>query len=75
MIDCLLLENEYIDVMTKVRWPRVVCKVDMEKAYDHVNWGYVDWVLDQMGFGKKWRNWIKICITSPSFSIMGYKYV
>lgn len=44
--------------------------MDMEKAYDHVNWGYVDWVLDQMGFGGKWRNWMKICISSPSFSIL-----
>lgn len=23
-----------------------------------------------MGFGGKWRNWIKICITAPSFSII-----
>lgn len=42
----------------------------MEKAYDHVNWGYVDWILNQMGFCKKWRNWMKICITTPLFSIL-----
>lgn len=47
-----------------------MCKVDMEKAYDHVNWGYVDWVLNQMGYGKKWRNLMKFCITTPSFSIL-----
>lgn len=42
MIDCSLLENEYIDAMVKAKWPSVVYKVDMEKAYDHVNWGYVN---------------------------------
>lgn len=43
--------------------------MDIEKVYDHVNWGYVDWVLDQMGFRRKWRNWIKTCISS-SFSVL-----
>lgn len=70
MIDCLLMANENIDAMLKVDWAKVVCKVDMEKAYDHVNWGYIDWVLDKMGFGLKWRNWMKIYITPPSFSVM-----
>lgn len=31
----------------------VVCKIDMEKAYDHVSWAFLDWVLHQMGFGVK----------------------
>lgn len=53
MIDCSLLVNEYIDAMTREGWPGVVWKVDMEKAYDHINWGYVDWTLKQMGFGIK----------------------
>lgn len=51
-------------------WEGVICKVDMEKVYDHVNWSYVDWVLDQMGFGVEWRNWMKICISSPTFSVL-----
>lgn len=41
----------------------------MEEAYDHANWGYLDWVLGQMWFGLKWRHWIKICISS-SFSVL-----
>lgn len=44
MTDCSLMKNEYINAMTKARWLGIVCKVDMEKAYDHANWGYVDWV-------------------------------
>lgn len=64
IIDCSMLANECIYVMQKEDWPGIVCKVDMEKAYDHVNWGYLDWVLGQMGFGVKWINWIKICVLS-----------
>jgi len=46
MSDCSLMANEYVDAMMKAGWSGVVCKVDIEKAYDHVNWGYVDWVLN-----------------------------
>lgn len=40
-----------IDAMRKADWADIVCKIDMEKAYDHANWGYLNWVLDQTGFG------------------------
>lgn len=42
----------------------------MEKANDYVNWGYIDWIQKYMGFGPKWRNWMKICISSPSFLVL-----
>lgn len=29
----------------------VVCKLDMEKAYDHVRWEFVDYMLASLGFG------------------------
>lgn len=45
-----LLASESIDAMIKVGWTGIVCKVDMKKAYDHVNWGFLVWVLERMGF-------------------------
>lgn len=65
-----MLANELIDAMRKEDWDGLMCKIDREKAYDHVNWGYLDWVLGQMGYGQRWRSWIKICITSPVFSVL-----
>ena len=49
---------------------RVVCKLDIEKAYDNVNWDALFYLLDRMSFGVRWRGWIKACITIVRFSII-----
>ena len=33
----------------------VVCKLDIEKAYDNVDWGFLQYIMERMGFGVKWR--------------------
>ena len=33
----MLITNEYLEIRLKSRLPGVVCKLDFEKAYDHVN--------------------------------------
>jgi hypothetical protein len=30
-------------------------KVDFEKAYDSVDWRFLDFVMQKMGFHEKWR--------------------
>ena len=48
----------------------VVFKIDFEKAYDHVDWGFLDHVLQRKGFSQKWRSWIRGCLSSSSFAIL-----
>lgn len=48
----------------------MVCKIDMKKAYDHVCWSFLDNMLQKMGFENRWGNWMKICISSPSYSVL-----
>lgn len=45
-------------------------KVDFEKAYDSVNWDFMNYMLERMGFSLVWRKWIRICICSNSVSIL-----
>lgn len=33
--------------------PGTKCKLDIQKAYDHVKWGLLLNILRQMGFGRK----------------------
>ena len=31
----------------------MLCKLDVEKAYDHVNWGFLMYMLQHRGFSRK----------------------
>jgi hypothetical protein len=48
----------------------VLCKLDMDKAYDHVNWSFLLYLLRRCGFGEKWCSWIQHCISSTRFSML-----
>ena len=45
-------------------------KLDMEKAYDRIEWDFLLQCLTQLGFHPVWINWIKECISTVSYSIL-----
>jgi hypothetical protein len=45
-------------------------KLDMEKAFDSMEWEFLLKILDLLGFHPTWVHWIHQCITTSSFSIL-----
>ncbi|WMV25761.1 hypothetical protein MTR67_019146 [Solanum verrucosum] len=70
IMDAVLVANEAIDSRVQQTKPGILCKLDIEKAYDHVNWEYLLRMLKKLGFGKKWIHWIKFCISTVSYSVL-----
>ena len=48
----------------------MICKLGVEKAYVHVNWSFLLYMLNRCGFSLKWRRWISYCISTMRFSIL-----
>jgi len=60
--------NKFKHMKGKKAW--VALKLDMEKAYDRVEWPFLFAALRQLGFHQKWINWIKECVTTVSYSVI-----
>lgn len=50
--------------------PEVVVSLDVEKAFDHVEWDFLFFVLKKFGFGKTFTNWIQLLYSSPQASVI-----
>lgn len=71
MADNILLAAELIKGYTrKNNSPRCMIKMDLRKAYDSISWEFLFSVMSEMGFPPKFVNWIRVCVTTVTFSIL-----
>nr|GEV09503.1 putative RNA-directed DNA polymerase, eukaryota, reverse transcriptase zinc-binding domain protein [Tanacetum cinerariifolium] len=65
-----LMLSETIDWFKYRKKKLMIFKVEFEMAYDSVNWNYLDYILQQCGFGQKWHGWVSECLKSARTSIL-----
>ena len=70
ILDAVLIANEIVDSTLRRKKCGLLCKLDIEKAYDSISWEFLYQVMGKMGFSSRWMSWIKWCISTASFSVL-----
>ena len=45
-------------------------KLDVSKAYDHVEWAFLEKIMRKLGFNEKWIILMMLCVSTVSYSIL-----
>ncbi|EOY07997.1 Uncharacterized protein TCM_022315 [Theobroma cacao] len=70
MMNCTLIANEVIDFVKKKNEGGFLLKVDFKKAYDSVDWTFLQLVMRNIGFGERWRKWVMGCVSNAKVSVL-----
>nr|GEU42904.1 retrotransposon protein, putative, Ty1-copia subclass [Tanacetum cinerariifolium] len=70
ILDGPFILNEVIEWYRKRKKKIMIFKVDFEKAFDSLRWDFLELVMAKLGFGTRWRNWIKGCLRHARSSVL-----
>jgi hypothetical protein len=69
-LDGVVVLNEIIDLSKRRKDECLLFKVDFERAYDTVNWCFLERMMIKMGFSEGWLKWIRSCIFESTMSVL-----
>lgn len=70
LVENLLLATEIVkDYHKDDVSPRCAMKIDIEKAFDSVNWLFLLTTLKALGIPDQFVRWIELCMCTPFFSV------
>lgn len=70
ILNLVLIVDECIDSRMRTGELGMLCKLDIHKAYDHITWNFLLYILKRCGFGEKWCRWIEFCISTIKYSVI-----
>lgn len=70
ILDGPLIMNETLAWLKRSKKKGLFFKVDLEKAYDSLNWGYLDSIMEQMRFPLRWRKWVAAILKASRASVL-----
>ena len=78
IFDNVLITHEvlhYLKTSNATKRCSIAVKTDISKAYDRLEWDFLQKVLSRMGFHDIYTNWVMHCITTVSYSFLINKEV
>lgn len=73
ILDNAMIATEIVHYMrckTRGKLGDVTLKINISKAYDRVDWRYLELVMLRLGFSFIWVKWMVMCVKSVHYSIL-----
>lgn len=72
-MDNVIIAHEMLhSLKSRKRWSKsyMAMKTDISKAYDRIEWQFLEDTMKHMGFDMKWIGWIIKCVQTVTFSAL-----
>lgn len=71
VLDGVCIANEIVNEAKRMKKELMMFKVSFGgKAYESIDWSYLDYVMEKMRFHARWRQWILECLKAASVSAL-----
>jgi hypothetical protein len=68
--DNFIYAQRVIQLLHKKKRPALFIKLDISKAFDSLGWTFLLEVLENLGFSRKWRNWISVMLGTATSRVL-----
>jgi hypothetical protein len=68
--DAIATAHECLHSIKQKNLKALVLKLDIHKAFDHIDWDFLRLILFSVGFEEKFSNWILSCVTNANIGVL-----
>lgn len=70
ILDAMALTQESLHSIHTRKLDVAILKIDLKKAYDSVDWGFIQCLLARIGLDNKCSMWIMACVVEVNYAVL-----